>query len=323
MPMQLLGYASTTGTASPGSQIKQEQDRQDLERQELERRQDQERQEQGRQEQDRPEASVPISTSGEGGTYKMMNLETGTGLLAIPVETGAASRASDEKRKRNAGASARFRERRKKREMEASVTIRKLERQVKDLTEDRDFYMRERDYFSTVLFRQPGAERLPPRPQSPRLSRPAPLPIRASELRSFDYDDERSLSPESDPRRSEDSRRPQPDPRHEHLPARHPNSPLPDTSFAHSWPAPIHQQHPPAPYHEANLAHVTATVSGPRVERAEYRYAGPPPPHPAHLHGPPPTVMQASPTTGPLNPFHARSRGQNEFGQFGQPRPGP
>jgi len=299
MPMQLPRYASSTGTMDDGSQVKQEQDR--------------------------PEGSVPMPTPGEGGTYKMMNFDTGTGLLAVPVEVGAASKASDEKRKRNAGASARFRERRKRKEMEASAAIRKLERQVKDLTEDRDFYMRERDYFSTVLFRQPGAERLPPRPQSPRISRPAPLPIRASELRSFDYDDEPSLSPEDNPGRREVFRRTStPDPRYEELHSIHPKSPLPGTSSAHPWPTPVQQQYPTAPYHEmppSHPAYRSVAMTVPRVDRAEFRDAGPPHPHPAHFHGPPPSVMQAAPTTGPFNPFHGHSRGQNNLGQSGQPRP--
>jgi len=113
MPMQLSRYTSTAEPSVEGDQVKQEQER--------------------------LEGSVAISTSQGSGTYTMMNIKTAAGLRSLPVETGNASRASDEKRKRNAGASARFRERRKKREMEASVTIRKLERQVKDLSEDMDF----------------------------------------------------------------------------------------------------------------------------------------------------------------------------------------
>ncbi|KAF3909749.1 hypothetical protein AA313_de0209829 [Arthrobotrys entomopaga] len=60
--------------------------------------------------------------------------------LAIPVDTTAASKLADEKRKRNAGASARFRQRRKEREREMSARIVELETRLKVVEEERDHY---------------------------------------------------------------------------------------------------------------------------------------------------------------------------------------
>jgi Basic region leucine zipper len=94
------------------------------------------------------------------------------GTIPVPVDIHAASKQADEKRKRNAGASARFRARRKEKEREASHTIAKLEQQIRDLIEERDFYHTERDYFRSVLYSVPQQGPLPPRPVSPRLRRP-------------------------------------------------------------------------------------------------------------------------------------------------------
>jgi len=98
----------------------------------------------------------------------MMTLETTSGTVQLPVDVQAASRVADEKRRRNAGASARFRQRRKEKEREASVTIGRLEQQVKELIEDAEFYKRERDYLAGVLLSLPHGECNFPRPVSPR-----------------------------------------------------------------------------------------------------------------------------------------------------------
>ncbi|KAI9702378.1 MAG: hypothetical protein M1836_000857 [Candelina mexicana] len=103
--------------------------------------------------------------------YQLMTLDTDQGPIQVPVDTQAASKMADEKRKRNAGASARFRQRRKEKEKEAGHTIGKLEQQVRDLTEDTDYYRRERDYFRHMFFSAPGQVNLAPRPPSPRLCR--------------------------------------------------------------------------------------------------------------------------------------------------------
>ncbi|KAF2771163.1 hypothetical protein EJ03DRAFT_269204 [Teratosphaeria nubilosa] len=121
--------------------------------------------------QGRGRPAIPISSSSGQNVYQMMTLETTSGTVQLPVDVQAASRVADEKRRRNAGASARFRQRRKEKEKEASVTISRLEQQVKELSEDADFYKRERDYMAGLLVHLPGGERHFPRPQSPRRRR--------------------------------------------------------------------------------------------------------------------------------------------------------
>lgn len=118
---------------------------------------------------------MPISSSGGQNVYQMMTLETTSGTVQLPVDVQAASRVADEKRRRNAGASARFRQRRKEKEKEASTTIGRLEQQVKELSEDLEFYKRERDYMAGVILQAPGGDRHFPRPQSPRHRRTSSL----------------------------------------------------------------------------------------------------------------------------------------------------
>ncbi|PVH91913.1 hypothetical protein DM02DRAFT_663484 [Periconia macrospinosa] len=100
--------------------------------------------------------------------------------VRIPVEVQAASKAADEKRKRNAGASARFRARRKEKEREASQSITHLETQLREALEDSEYYRGERDYFKSIVFQQPGAERHYARPPSPRLRRLSVAPSSAA-----------------------------------------------------------------------------------------------------------------------------------------------
>ena len=114
---------------------------------------------------------IPISSSGGQNVYQMMTLETTSGTVHLPVDVQAASRVADEKRRRNTVASANFRQRRKEKEKEASATIPRLEQQVKELSEDSDFYRRERDIFQGILSTIPGCERHLQRPPSPRLRR--------------------------------------------------------------------------------------------------------------------------------------------------------
>lgn len=116
----------------------------------------------------------PGGNGGGQGNYRMLTLSTQQGPVQLPVDVQAASRHADEKRKRNAGASARFRQRRKEKEREATSTIQRLEQQLRDASEDVDFYRNERDLVVSVLmqhFPNGPAERLFPRPPSPRHSR--------------------------------------------------------------------------------------------------------------------------------------------------------
>lgn len=116
---------------------------------------------------DRPMVGIPVVSSGQSN-YQILTYETKHGQVTIPVDVQAASRVADEKRKRNAGASARFRARRKEKEREASATISKLEQDVRDATQDLEFYRQERDALAELLYNVPGGRSHFPRPQSPR-----------------------------------------------------------------------------------------------------------------------------------------------------------
>jgi hypothetical protein len=104
----------------------------------------------------------------QGPASYQMTLDTDQGPMNIPVELDLqqASKVADEKRKRNAGASARFRARRKEKEKEASQTITGLQQELRDLIEERDHYLAERNYFRELATRH-GAPLLQ-RPQSPQ-----------------------------------------------------------------------------------------------------------------------------------------------------------
>ncbi|KAL8828729.1 MAG: hypothetical protein Q9170_006479 [Blastenia crenularia] len=108
--------------------------------------------------------------------YRMMTMDTEQGPIQVPVDVQAASKVADEKRKRNATASHRFRQRRKEKERETSQNIAKLEKQINDMAEEREFYRLERDYFRGLACRNPGQAHAPARPPSPRLQRPATSP---------------------------------------------------------------------------------------------------------------------------------------------------
>lgn len=120
------------------------------------------------------EAFSPRTTSLGPNTYHLMTLNTEQGPIQVPVDVQAASKVADEKRKRNATASHRFRQRRKEKERETSQNIAKLEHQVRELAEEKDFYRMERDFFRSVVKNTPGQPPIGPRPTSPRLLRLAP-----------------------------------------------------------------------------------------------------------------------------------------------------
>lgn len=120
------------------------------------------------------EAFSPRTTSLGPNTYHLMTLNTEQGPIQVPVDVQAASKVADEKRKRNATASHRFRQRRKEKERETSQNIAKLEHQVRELAEERDFYRMERDFYRSMVKNAPGQPPVGPRPTSPRLLRLAP-----------------------------------------------------------------------------------------------------------------------------------------------------
>ncbi|KAG0648565.1 Transcription factor zip1 [Hyphodiscus hymeniophilus] len=126
-----------------------------------------------------PAEALSSRQSSASDPIQVLTITTSQGVFNVPVDVRQASRLADEKRARNAGASARFRQRRKEKEREASTTIEKyqsqsrdLERKVRELEQERDFYRGERDRFRDVVFRTPDMRHLvmqaPPSPQSMR-----------------------------------------------------------------------------------------------------------------------------------------------------------
>lgn len=234
---------------------------------------------------------VPISSSGGQNVYRMMTLETTSGTVQLPVDVQAASRVADEKRRRNAGASARFRQRRKEKEKEASTTISRLEQQVKELSEDMDFYKRERDYFAGVVLQTPGGDRHFPRPQSPRHRRRSSLVgMGGSSNAGYVPIQEQGRSPDDGRnlrRRTSTLSLPPPQGQGQlHGPSGYQGNYGPQT-----YGQPLAPQPPPPPMHQG----------------------APPLPSPlsrGHLPGPippaPPQLMQAPPQTGPWNPYAER-----------------
>lgn len=122
---------------------------------------------------------IPVAPTGQS-SIQIMTIKSQQGHnVQIPVEVQAASKVADEKRKRNAGASARFRARRKEKEREASMSISRLEQQVRDAIDRADFYRTERDFFRSIVYQQPGADRHYPRQPSPVLRHLSSAPSRA------------------------------------------------------------------------------------------------------------------------------------------------
>src|SRR2546430_1657646 len=132
---------------------------------------------------DQPQHGLPFSTVGEAqydvghGSYQMtFDSESGPMVVPVEVDVQQASKMADEKRKRNAGASARFRARRKEKEKEANQTIESLQKMIRDLTEEKDFYLGERNFYRDFIARALGPSQLPLRPPSPQARRLLPPP---------------------------------------------------------------------------------------------------------------------------------------------------
>ncbi|KAL9589131.1 MAG: hypothetical protein Q9179_007989, partial [Wetmoreana sp. 5 TL-2023] len=95
-----------------------------------------------------PEAfEMPPSTAAAQSQNQRMALETAQGIIQVPVDLQTASKVHDNKRKRNATASHLFRQRQKEKDRETSGKIARLEAQLSKVTEERDYYQKERDYF--------------------------------------------------------------------------------------------------------------------------------------------------------------------------------
>ncbi|KAH0346660.1 hypothetical protein KCU83_g7169, partial [Aureobasidium melanogenum] len=234
--------------------------------------------------------SYHVGLNGSGSnSVQMMTLKTTEGDVRFPVDVQAASRVADEKRRRNAGASARFRERRKRKEMEASQTIARLEQQVKDMTEDADFYRQDRDILASIVSQFPGGREHLPRPQSPRTRRNGSGP---GQTNQGHYAEVQKHSPE--PIRNVRKRG---------------DSPIPQTYV--QAPTQSHAPPPPPPntlmpQHQHNqMPARTAQASSlppPSMAHTAMPASNLPPP-------PPPSIMQAPPMTGPVNPYARHETG--------------
>lgn len=238
--------------------------------------------------------SVPISAATGQSTYQLMTLKTTEGDVRFPVDVQAASRVADEKRKRNAGASARFRERRKKKEIEASVTIAKLEQQMKSAAEDAEFYKSERDFFATIVQRMPGHNQHFPRPQSPRVHRNVSNPTVSMSSQHDDHDTVRNV------RRRTSS-----------FPMASTTAAVPQ-AVSHASQAPMTNYAPPPPpvvpqaSQSQQYMPLHSSAPAPPVPVHSTGNVGSRPSHQGTSLPPPPPIMQAQPTTGPYNPFAGR-----------------
>ena len=117
-------------------------------------------------------ASIMPQMAFDAKPYKVPTLSTTTQsqppatTLEIPVDVLSASHLAGMKRKRVAGNSQRFRQRRKLKDQETSGRIRKLEAQMRETTEERDYYLKERNHFRDLAV---GSRKyIAPRPPSPR-----------------------------------------------------------------------------------------------------------------------------------------------------------
>jgi len=97
--------------------------------------------------------------------YQTVTIETENGTAQLAVDVQTASKAADEKHKQNATASDRYRQRRKEKERENSETISRLEVEASERAKERDYYMRERNYYRDLVYQNRICST--PRPPSP------------------------------------------------------------------------------------------------------------------------------------------------------------
>lgn len=112
-----------------------------------------------------PVSRAPSSTSGLSDCLNQ-DVQYGVNLIPFTMDVKSGSRKQAEKRKANSDASRRLRNR-KKNEAALEQRINQLNEQLRSLTEGRDFYRSERDFFRAALSEHIGIAQLPPRPPSP------------------------------------------------------------------------------------------------------------------------------------------------------------
>ena len=116
---------------------------------------------------------VPTLSLTAQSQSQLITLETKQGSIRVPCDLQTASRAADERRKRNAGCSKRFRQRRQAKERETLEKIKKLEARLHEITEEKDRYLMERDHLRDLVSHHDI--QIAPRLPSPRHRRSATL----------------------------------------------------------------------------------------------------------------------------------------------------
>ena len=134
--------------------------------------------------------------------HQMTIIDTGSGFHYVPVDAQIASKAADEKRKRNATASHRFRQRRKEKEEESAEKVSNMEQRIRELEGEndflrveRDFYRGERNFFRNAATHTSSQAPFLPRPLSPRQRRPArstPIDYGCIQPKSCDHNEGRN-----------------------------------------------------------------------------------------------------------------------------------
>ena len=124
-----------------------------------------------------PVASASRPSLSSSDAVSVLTISTAQGAIQVPIDMHQASKLADEKRKRNAGASARFRQRRKDKEKEATTNIdklneqaRDLERRVREVEQERDFYRSQRDRLRDIVYQTPEIRHHAQGPPSPRFA---------------------------------------------------------------------------------------------------------------------------------------------------------
>lgn len=99
----------------------------------------------------------------QAGNYVQYN---GSAMIPVTIDLRSGSRSLAEKRKANSDASRRFCNR-KKNEATLEQRVNQLNEQLQFLTEKRDFYHNERNFFRDALSEHIGVAQMPPRSPSP------------------------------------------------------------------------------------------------------------------------------------------------------------
>ncbi|KAK2761338.1 hypothetical protein FQN54_001860 [Arachnomyces sp. PD_36] len=108
-------------------------------------------------------------------SFPQLAIHNGHDIIPIEIDVESASTRANEKRSNNRDASKRHRDRKKDAEAEKARTLELQEQKIKFLTEERDHYHTELEYFRDIVNRTTGLGRIPPRPLSPRHRRPLAL----------------------------------------------------------------------------------------------------------------------------------------------------